>query len=159
MATDDDIEERYLDQDTDALGGKHGDDNAQGTLRDDESKQYEKTAKNRSVAIDNLEEDPLNPVDKGTKSGRATSLDLEQVLRMLRYCPFMRLFNACATSMYLDHPRGERMRLFSQRHPRFRKACLIGDFVFTTLISALILAAIAYALAKITGFPIPWTGE
>lgn len=55
--------------------------------------------------------DPLG--QDANKSQQKDSDELGHLIaKVLRFHPFMRLFNVCATSMYLDKARGERMRLF-----------------------------------------------
>lgn len=101
--------------------------------------------------------DPFEQDQKSSKTtDSAESKELLQLSRILRYYPFMRFFNACARSMYLGEPRGERMRTFSSHHPIFRRICLFGDLVFVTLCSILIITTIAYILARFAGIPMPW---
>lgn len=78
------------------------------------------------------------------------------IAKVLRFHPFMRLFNVCATSMYLDKEKGARMRLFSRVHPKFRRACMIGEFAFTTLLAVLIILAIYFTIMKFFGIQITW---
>lgn len=101
------------------------------------------------------EDDPLAP-----KSGASQSKDSDDLGRLiskvLRFHPFMRLFNVCATSMYLDKKKGSRMRLFSIAHPKFRRVCMIGEFTFTTLLAVLIILAIYFTIMKFFGIQITW---
>ena len=91
------------------------------------------------------------------KSQQKDSDELGHLIgKVLRFHPFMRLFNVCATSMYLDKEKGARMRLFSRVHPKFRRACMIGEFAFTTLLAVLIILAIYFTIMKFFGIQITW---
>jgi hypothetical protein len=102
-----------------------------------------------------IEDDPL-AVDERHEHNDGGGNNVGSFKEMSRFHPFMRLFNVCARSMYLDEPKGRRMRLFSLRHPLFRRSCLIGDFIFTSLCSILIILALTYILGKLSGFSFPW---
>ena len=101
------------------------------------------------------EADPLAPKPDASQSKDSDELG-RLISKVLRFHPFMRLFNVCATSMYLDKARGERMRLFSESHPRFRRVCMIGEFVFTALLALLILWAIGLTVMKFFGVEVTW---
>lgn len=101
------------------------------------------------------ERDPLAPKPDASQSKDSDELG-RLISKVLRFHPFMRLFNVCATSMYLDKARGERMRLFSESHPRFRRVCMIGEFVFTALLALLILWAIGLTVMKFFGVNLTW---
>lgn len=102
-----------------------------------------------------LENDPLGQDPNGSQTKESDELG-QMIAKILRFHPFMRLFNVCATSMYLNKSKGVRMQLFSQTHPRFRKACMAGEFIFTTLLSIIILWALALTIMKLFGIAISW---
>lgn len=103
-------------------------------------------------------EEECDPLGQGTnKSQQKDSDELGNLIaKVLRFHPYMRLFNVCATSMYLDKKKGSRMRLFSRAHPKFRRVCMIGEFAFTTLLTVLIILAIYFAIMKFFGLQITW---
>lgn len=101
------------------------------------------------------ERDPLASESDVSRSKDPDELG-RLISKVLRFHPFMRLFNVCATSMYLDKARGERMRLFSESHPRFRRVRMIGEFVFTALLALLILWAIGLTVMKFFGVNLTW---
>ena len=85
------------------------------------------------------ERDPLASESDVSRSKDPDELG-RLISKVLRFHPFMRLFNVCATSMYLDKARGERMRLF----------------VFTALLALLILWAIGLTVMKFFGVNLTW---
>lgn len=103
-------------------------------------------------------EEECDPLGQDTnKSQPKDSDELGHLLaKVLRFHPFMGLFNVCATSMYLDKKKGSRMRLFSIAHPKFRRVCMIGEFTFTTLLAVLIILAIYFTIMKFFGIQITW---
>lgn len=114
------------------------------------------TQEARRLGDELKESDPFEQGNIPEKTNDPDLRELGQLSHILRYYPFMRFFNACARSMYLGEPRGKRMCKFSRHHPIFRRICLFGDLVFVTLCSILIIAAIAYILARFAGIPMPW---
>lgn len=101
------------------------------------------------------EYDPLG--QNANKSQQKDSDELGHLIaKVLRFHPYMGLFNVCATSMYLDKKKGSRMRLFSIAHPKFRRVCMIGEFTFTTLLAILIILAIYFTIMKFFGLQITW---
>ena len=48
------------------------------------------------------------------------------------------------------------MRVFAREHPLFLRACLLGDYVFVAVCALIVALALAYALARVVGVPLPW---
>jgi hypothetical protein len=74
-----------------------------------------------------IEDDPL-AVDERHEHNDGGGNNVGSFKEMSRFHPFMRLFNVCARSMYLDEPKSRRMRLFSLRHPSFPQKLLDWRF-------------------------------
>ena len=101
------------------------------------------------------EGDPLGSSGSQQASEVSTG-ELHAFASMSTFHPFMKLFNVCARSMYFDKPDGQRMRSFSMCHPRFRRCCMVADFIFTTVCTVIIVMVLLYLLAKLAGIPLPW---
>ena len=97
-----------------------------------------------------------DPLDSPQAKQSNDVADADQFVRMARWRPFMHLFHGCATSTHLDKNRGERMRVFAREHPLFLRACLLGDYVFVAVCALIVALALAYALARVVGVPLPW---
>ena len=74
-----------------------------------------------------------------------------EIMSALKLHPFMKLFHSCATSMYIDLPRGERMRHFTEHHRFFLRCCIVFDMILDIVVCVLLIELICIALRRIVG--------
>ncbi|WP_443092321.1 hypothetical protein ACTPOJ_04475 [Bifidobacterium longum] len=141
-----DLDEPYLDQNTDALGGKAGDDTAVGRLPDRESARVESEARERSELTDGLEDMSRNDSPGSNKS------DASALTSITGWHPFLRfLFRVADMEYAFENNRAIRVHRFIREHKWIFRICFWADWAIVAIGSMGVVAVVIFAALKTLG--------
>ncbi|RSX52685.1 hypothetical protein [Bifidobacterium callimiconis] len=141
------LDDRFLNASTDALGGKYGDDQAAGRLSDDKSERYEGDARNTLEIKDSIED--MSRTDSPTVKGADTSA----LSYITGWHPFLRfLFRVADMKYAFEDNRGKRAYRFIKSHKKTFWVCFWCDWALVLIGSCGAVALALIAIAKTLGF-------
>jgi hypothetical protein len=144
--TDKDSDKPYLDQGTEALGGKAGDDTAVGRLSDSESARFEDEARERSEITDEIEDMSHND------SPGSNNSDTSALTSITGWHPFLRfLFRVADMEYAFEENRSVRFHRFIREHKWIFRICFWADWGIVAIGSTGVVAAMVFAALKTLG--------